>query len=58
MMALDQAHKQELREMTNRWNNLIIPNFENEIALLEMELKKRQQLELDDFRLNIEAQAT
>jgi len=28
--------------MTNRWNNLIIPNFENEIALLEMELKKRQ----------------
>lgn len=58
MMALDQAHKQELREMTNRWNNLIIPNFENEIALLEMELKKRQQLELDDFRQNIEAQAT
>ena len=58
MMALDLAHKQELREMTNRWNNLIIPNFENEIALLEMELKKRQQLELDDFRQNIEAQAT
>jgi hypothetical protein len=36
--------------MTNRWNNLIIPNFENEIALLEMELKKRQQIELEDFR--------
>lgn len=42
MVALEQAHKQELREMSNRWNNLIIPNFENEIALLEMELKKRQ----------------
>lgn len=41
MVALEQVHKQEIREMTNRWNNLIIPNFENEIALLEMELKKR-----------------
>jgi len=50
MLALEQAHKQELKEMANRWNNLIIPNFENEIALLEMELKKRQQLELDEFR--------
>lgn len=57
MVALEQAHKQELREMSNRWNNLIIPNFENEIALLEMELKKRQQLELDEFRQNIEAGA-
>jgi hypothetical protein len=54
MIALEQAHKQELREMANRWNNLIIPNFENEIALLEMELKKRQQLELDAFREQIE----
>lgn len=43
--------------MTNRWNNLIIPNFENEIALLEMELKKRQQIELEDFRQSIEAGA-
>ena len=57
MVALEQAHKQELREMSNRWSNLIIPNFENEIALLEMELKKRQQLELDEFRQNIEAGA-
>ena len=57
MIALEQAHKQELKEMSNRWNNLIIPNFENEIALLEMELKKRQQLELDEFRQNIEAGA-
>ena len=57
MIALEQAHKQELKEMSNRWNNLIIPNFENEIALLEMELKKRQQIELDEFRQNIEAGA-
>jgi hypothetical protein len=58
MLALEQAHKQELREMNNRWNNLIIPNFENEIALIEMELKKRQQQELDDFRAQIEADAS
>jgi len=49
-MALENVHKQELRELTNRWDNLTMPNFENEIALLEMELKKRQQLELDEFR--------
>lgn len=54
MMALEQVHKQELRELTNRWDNLTMPNFENEIALLEMELKKRQQLELDEFRQSIE----
>ena len=47
-------HRQELRELTNRWDNLTMPNFENEIALLEMELKKRQQLELDEFRQSIE----
>jgi predicted nucleic acid-binding Zn-ribbon protein len=54
MMALEQVHRQELRELTNRWDNLTMPNFENEIALLEMELKKRQQLELDEFRQSIE----
>ena len=53
-MALEQVHRQELRELTNRWDNLTMPNFENEIALLEMELKKRQQLELDEFRQSIE----
>lgn len=31
-----------------------MPNFENETALLEMELKKRHQKELDDFRIAIE----
>lgn len=56
MVALEKAHRQELKEMNNRWNNLIIPNFENEIALLEMELKKRQQVELDEFRKGIEDQ--
>ena len=43
MIALEGAHRQEVRELSNKWNNLILPNFENEVALLEMELKKRQQ---------------
>jgi hypothetical protein len=42
MIALEAAHRQEVRELSNKWNNLILPNFENEVALLEMELKKRQ----------------
>ena len=43
MIALEAAHRQEVRELSTKWNNLILPNFENEVALLEMELKKRQQ---------------
>ena len=43
MIALEAAHRHEVRELSNKWNNLILPNFENEVALLEMELKKRQQ---------------
>jgi len=41
MKALDNAHKAEIKELINKWNNVIIPNFENEAALLEIELKKR-----------------
>ena len=41
MKALDNAHKSEIKELINKWNNVIIPNFENEAALLEIELKKR-----------------
>ena len=54
MIALEAAHRQEVRELSNKWNNLILPNFENEVALLEMELKKRQQQELEEFRITIE----
>lgn len=41
MRALDNAHKAEIKELMNKWNNIIIPNFENEAALLEIELKKK-----------------
>jgi hypothetical protein len=41
MRALDNAHKAEIKELMNKWNNVIIPNFENEAALIEIELKKK-----------------
>ena len=41
MKALENAHKAELKELINKWQNVIMPNFENEAALLEIELKKR-----------------
>jgi len=54
MRALESAHKAETRELMNKWNNVIIPNFENEAALIEIELKKRHQNELEMFREQIE----
>jgi hypothetical protein len=54
MKALDNAHKAEIKELINKWNSVIIPNFENEAALLEIELKKRHQNELEYFRETIE----
>jgi hypothetical protein len=54
MKALDNAHKAEIKELINKWNSVIIPNFENEAALLEIELKKRHQNELEFFREQIE----
>lgn len=50
MEALDNAHKAEIRELQNKWNNIILPQSENEAALIEMELKKKHQQELDEFR--------
>jgi hypothetical protein len=41
MKALENAHKSEIKELINKWDNLIMPNFENEAILLEIELKKR-----------------
>lgn len=54
MKALDNAHKAEVKELINKWNNVIMPNFENEAALLEIELRKKHQNELEMFRENIE----
>jgi len=47
MKALENAHKAEIRELINKWNNVIMPNFENEASLLEIELKRRHQNELE-----------
>lgn len=41
MKALENAHREEIKELINKWNNIIIPNFENEATLIELELKKR-----------------
>ena len=41
MQALENAHLIEIKELLTKWNSIIIPNFENEAALLELELKKR-----------------
>lgn len=54
MLALENAHRAELAELKNKWNNLILPINENENAFLEMEIKKRHAQELDDFRAAIE----
>ena len=53
-IALENAHRAELKELQNKWNNIVLPNFENETALLEMELKKRHENELDAFRQAID----
>jgi hypothetical protein len=51
---LEAAHRAELKELQNKWDNLILPVNENESALFEMEIKKRQQKEIDEFRQGIE----
>jgi len=50
MEALENAHLAEVKELLQKWNNIIMPNFENESSLLELELKKRQQNEVELFR--------
>ena len=50
MQALENAHMLEIKELLTKWNNIILPNFENEAALLELELKKRQETEVEMFR--------
>ena len=54
MEALENAHRAEIKELQNKWNNIILPQSENEATLIEMELKKKHQLELDNFRIAIE----
>ena len=44
MVALENAHAAEVKELQNKWANIILPQNENEATLIELELKKRQQL--------------
>ena len=52
---MENAHRAELKELQNKWNNIVLPNFENETALLEMELKKKHENELENFRQAIDS---
>lgn len=54
MQALETAHKTEIKELINKWDNLIMPNFDNEAILLEIELKKKHQNELETFNQQYE----
>jgi hypothetical protein len=48
--SIEQAHFQELEEHHKQWNNIILPNFENEFRLLELEMRKKHDNELQDFK--------
>lgn len=56
MKALENAHKSEIKELINKWNHIIMPNFENESSLLELELKKKHQNELEEFKCRFESE--
>lgn len=58
MEALEQVHLQEVKELLSKWNNIIIPNFENEASLIELELKKRQQNEVELFNGYVEEESS
>ena len=53
MQALESAHMIEIKELLTKWNSIIIPNFENEAALIELELKKRHQNEVEMFKIQV-----
>ena len=54
LQLLEDAHNTEIKDLQSKWNNIILPQNENEAALIEMELKKKHQQELDEFRISIE----
>lgn len=39
--ALENSYKDEVKELISKWDNLIMPNFENEVIIMEVELKKK-----------------
>ena len=47
---MDQAHKEELEELNNKWENIQIPNTINEMQLLLIEMRNRHMNELEELR--------
>ena len=54
LLALDNAHKTELKEFNNKWENIIMPNFESETELLQLELRRKHHQELEEFKESLE----
>ena len=54
-MALENAHKEEIKDLNNKWSNIILPQNENEASLMELDLKRRHQAELADLKDAIES---
>ena len=46
----EDAHQKEVQEFLHRWEKIIIPEFENERLLIELETKKRHQNELEELK--------
>jgi len=46
----ESAHQKEIQEFLHRWEKIIIPEFENERLLIELETKKRHQNEIEELK--------
>lgn len=49
-MLCEDAHQKEVQEFLHRWEKIIIPEFENERLLIELETKKRHQNEIEELK--------
>mmetsp|Transcript_4776 Transcript_4776/g.4508 ORF Transcript_4776/g.4508 Transcript_4776/m.4508 type:complete len:110 (+) Transcript_4776:181-510(+) len=46
----EDAHQKEVQEFLHRWEKVIIPEFENERLLIELEAQKRHENEIEEFK--------
>ena len=44
-----------MKDLNNKWSNIILPQNENEASLMELDLKRRHQAELGDLKDAIES---
>lgn len=54
----EDAHQREVQEFLHRWEKIIIPEFENERLLIELETKKRHQNEIEEFKEKAKSDST